>query len=57
MRERRGHHNRRNDEETDGYTLLFATSAGLTINPALVMNLPYDPVTDFAPVSAGIKIE
>ena len=35
----------------DGYTLLFGTSAGLTINPALVGKLPYDPVNDFAPVS------
>jgi tripartite-type tricarboxylate transporter receptor subunit TctC len=35
----------------DGYTLLFGTSAGLTINPALLGKLPYDPVKDFAPVS------
>jgi tripartite-type tricarboxylate transporter receptor subunit TctC len=35
----------------DGYTLLFGTSAGLTINPALSSKLPYDPVKDFAPVS------
>jgi tripartite-type tricarboxylate transporter receptor subunit TctC len=35
----------------DGYTLLFGTSAGLTINPALMSKLPYDPVRDFAPVS------
>ena len=35
----------------DGYTLLFGTSAGLTINPALSDKLPYDPVRDFAPVS------
>ncbi len=35
----------------DGYTLLFGTSAGLTINPALSSKLPYDPVRDFAPVS------
>ncbi len=35
----------------DGYTLLFGTSAGLTINPALVRTLAYDPVRDFAPVS------
>ena len=35
----------------DGYTLLFGTSAGLTINPALISKLPYDPVKDFAPVS------
>jgi tripartite-type tricarboxylate transporter receptor subunit TctC len=35
----------------DGYTLLFGTSAGLTINPALNSKLPYDAVKDFAPVS------
>ncbi len=35
----------------DGYTLLFGTSAGLTINPALSSKLPYDAVNDFAPVS------
>ena len=35
----------------DGYTLLFGTSAGLTINPALSSKLTYDPVRDFAPVS------
>src|SRR3954471_21928812 len=35
----------------DGYTLLFGTSAGLTINPALSSKLPYDPVKDFIPVS------
>ncbi|MCE9640884.1 MAG: tripartite tricarboxylate transporter substrate binding protein [Betaproteobacteria bacterium] len=35
----------------DGYTLLFGTSAGLTINPALNSKLPYDAVKDFSPVS------
>ncbi len=35
----------------DGYTLLFGTSAGLTINPALSNKLPYDAVKDFSPVS------
>ena len=35
----------------DGYTLLFGTSAGLTINPALSSKLPYDAVRDFAPIS------
>ena len=35
----------------DGYTLLFGTSAGLTINPALSNKLPYDAMKDFAPVS------
>jgi len=35
----------------DGYTLLFGTSAGLCINPALSSKLPYDPVRDFAPIT------
>jgi tripartite-type tricarboxylate transporter receptor subunit TctC len=35
----------------DGYTLLFGTSAGLTINPQLQPNLPYKVERDFAPIS------
>jgi len=35
----------------DGYTVLFATSA-LAISAAVYPRLAYDPVTDFAPVSA-----
>lgn len=35
----------------DGYTLLLATSATHTINPALHPKIPYDPVADFAPVA------
>jgi len=35
----------------DGYNLLLATSSGLIINPLLIAKLPYDPFTDFAPVS------
>jgi tripartite-type tricarboxylate transporter receptor subunit TctC len=35
----------------DGYTLLFGTSAGLTINPQLQPRLPYDVERDFAPIS------
>ncbi len=35
----------------DGYTILLGTSAGMTINPLLQKNLPYDPVRDFAPIS------
>jgi tripartite-type tricarboxylate transporter receptor subunit TctC len=34
----------------DGYTILFATSTTLAINPHLYQKLPYDPVKDFAPV-------
>ena len=35
----------------DGYTLLFGTSAGLSINPLLQRKLPYDVERDFAPIS------
>lgn len=34
----------------DGYTLLFAADASITIAPHLYSKLPYDPVRDFAPV-------
>jgi len=35
----------------DGYTLLFGTSAGLSINPLIQKKLPYEVERDFAPVS------
>lgn len=35
----------------DGYTLLFGTSAGLSINPLIQKKLPYNVERDFAPVS------
>ncbi len=35
----------------DGYTLLVSSSGGLTTNPVLMKNLPYDPVKDFEPVA------
>jgi len=35
----------------DGYTLLLATSAGLTINPSVYQKLSYDPVRDFQPIT------
>jgi tripartite-type tricarboxylate transporter receptor subunit TctC len=34
----------------DGYTLLFAADATLTLAPSLYAKLPYDPVKDFAPI-------
>jgi tripartite-type tricarboxylate transporter receptor subunit TctC len=34
----------------DGYTLLFAADASITIAPHLYAKLPYDPVRDFAPI-------
>jgi tripartite-type tricarboxylate transporter receptor subunit TctC len=35
----------------DGYTLLMAHIAALSILPSLVPKLPYDPAKDFAPIS------
>lgn len=35
----------------DGYTLLFASDAPLTIVPNLTAKLPYDPVKDLQPIS------
>ncbi|HXF66749.1 MAG TPA: tripartite tricarboxylate transporter substrate binding protein [Burkholderiales bacterium] len=43
----------------DGYTLVFALSAQLAINPGLYRKIPYDPVRDFAPITlfgSGIYI-
>ena len=37
----------------DGYTLLFASSSILCINPVLYKALPYDAAKDFAPVTLG----
>jgi len=35
----------------DGYTLLLASSASHSINPALYAKLPYDPIRDFTAVT------
>lgn len=35
----------------DGYTLLVSSSGGLTANPVLMKNLPYNPVTDYEPIA------
>ena len=35
----------------DGHTLLMSTNAAIVINPHLYKKLPFDPLTDFAPVS------
>jgi tripartite-type tricarboxylate transporter receptor subunit TctC len=40
----------------DGYTLLWGTSSGMAIMPALKTKLPFDPQRDFAPVSLGAKL-
>ena len=34
----------------DGYTLLFANSSALAVNPALYAQMPYDTATAFAPI-------
>jgi tripartite-type tricarboxylate transporter receptor subunit TctC len=36
--------------EPDGYTLLFAADATITLAPAVVAKLPYDPVKDLTPI-------
>ena len=35
----------------DGYTILFASSGQMAINPALYKNLPYNTAADFTPVA------
>jgi tripartite-type tricarboxylate transporter receptor subunit TctC len=35
----------------DGYTLLLANGAGLTINPHVYITLPYDAAKDFQPIT------
>jgi tripartite-type tricarboxylate transporter receptor subunit TctC len=35
----------------DGYTIVFALSAQLAINPGLYHKVPYDPLRDYAPVT------
>ncbi len=37
--------------QPDGYTIMMAHIAALSMLPSLIPNLPYDPVRDFAPVS------
>jgi tripartite-type tricarboxylate transporter receptor subunit TctC len=34
----------------DGYTLLFAADATITLAPAVIAKLPYDPLRDLAPI-------
>jgi tripartite-type tricarboxylate transporter receptor subunit TctC len=35
----------------DGHILFLATNGNLSINPAIYVKIPYDPLADFAPVS------
>ena len=39
----------------DGHTLLFVTHSAFTVNPLLHAKLPYDPVTDVAPISLAVE--
>jgi tripartite-type tricarboxylate transporter receptor subunit TctC len=40
----------------DGHVLMFGDSGALAINPALNPNLGYDPIKDFAPVTALVSL-
>jgi tripartite-type tricarboxylate transporter receptor subunit TctC len=40
----------------DGYTLLMGTIAALAVNPSLFKDLPFDPLTDLAPISNGVSL-
>jgi len=41
--------------DPDGYTLLAAMDSTMVLNPLLKKELPYDPLTDFQPISLGAK--
>ena len=38
----------------DGYTLLFAADASITIAPNLVRNIPYNPLKDLTPIANAV---
>jgi tripartite-type tricarboxylate transporter receptor subunit TctC len=40
----------------DGYTLTFGDSGSMAINPALNSSLGYDPIKDFAPITALVSL-
>ena len=40
----------------DGYTITFATSAGLAVNPALGVKMPFDPQRDFVPIGLMVYV-
>jgi tripartite-type tricarboxylate transporter receptor subunit TctC len=40
----------------DGYTITFATSAGLAVNPALGVKMPYEPLRDFVPIGVMVYV-
>lgn len=35
----------------DGYSLTMASGSGLTVNPAVYIKLPYDPIKDYEPIT------
>ena len=41
---------------SDGYTITFGTSAGLAVNPALGVKMPFDPRRDFAPIGLMVYV-
>src|SRR6266404_4073387 len=41
---------------SDGHVLMFGDSGAMAINPALNANLGYDPIKDFAPVTALVSL-
>lgn len=42
--------------DPDGYTILMGTIATHALNPAIMQDMPYDPVTGFAPVSLLVLV-
>ncbi|MCC6780569.1 MAG: tripartite tricarboxylate transporter substrate binding protein [Hyphomicrobiales bacterium] len=40
----------------DGYTLLFSDSSPFVINPHIYDKLPFNPLTDLAPVALGVHL-
>ena len=40
----------------DGYTITFATSAGLAVNPAFGVKMPFDPLRDFTPIGLMVYV-
>ena len=40
----------------DGYTITFGTSAGLAVNPAFGVKMPFEPLRDFAPIGLMVYV-
>ncbi len=40
----------------DGHTITFGTSAGLAVNPALGVKMPFDPLRDFVPIGLMVYV-